>query len=89
MIKNYYMSSIVLENGSWPRWSDHPGGVHDDLPGGQEDDPVLLRSGYHSEQLRMKYFKFYIFCQLYFSLSPIRNIEIGIFTVSYWTQIES
>ena len=33
---------IFTEDGSGPGWSNHAGGVHDDLPGGQEDDPVLL-----------------------------------------------
>ena len=40
-------SQLFLEDGYRPRRSHHPGGVHDNLPGGQEDDPVLLRSGYH------------------------------------------
>ena len=40
-----------VEDGSGPGWSDHPGGVHDLLPGGHEDEPVLLLPGHDKEHV--------------------------------------
>ena len=39
------------EDGSGPGWSHHPGGVHHLLPGGHQDEPILLLPGYGKEHV--------------------------------------